>query len=107
MARRRLTVCTQPGCPTLVESGRCAEHAEQPWATSNRRNELPSDWKRRRRRILRRDSYTCVRCGAPAAEVDHIADPHDHNDSNLQSLCSSCHRAKTLAEAAAGRQRRR
>lgn len=106
MARRRgLTVCTQPGCPALVKSGRCLEHAPEPWTGSNRRAELPADWDVRRERVLRRDRYRCRRCGARATDVDHIDDPADHDPANLQSLCTDCHRVKTLAEAAAGRRR--
>lgn len=43
-----------------------------------------------------------------ANEVDHIVptqgedDPNHYDDDNLQSLCKSCHSAKTLRDMAAG-----
>jgi hypothetical protein len=44
--------------------------------------------------VFERDRGRCVRCGKPGAEVDHI---HGSSDdlSNLQLLCSTCHREKT------------
>jgi len=37
-------------------------------------------------------------CGKPANQVDHIRDPHDHSDANLQALCETHHRRKSSAE---------
>ena len=58
---------------------------------------------RLRRRILRRDGYRCRSCGRPGRlEVDHITPmarggaPLDEN--NLQTLCRSCHIAKSIRE---------
>jgi 5-methylcytosine-specific restriction endonuclease McrA len=61
-------------------------------------------WDAARRVVLRRDRYTCRRCGLrarqSALEVDHIREiarggaPLDY--SNLQTLCRPCHRAKTV-----------
>lgn len=57
-----------------------------------------------RAEVLKRDGYRCVRCGAtPGAgvwlEVDHIAERlvggSDIDLANLQTLCNSCHAAKT------------
>lgn len=59
-----------------------------PWASSNRRAELPPDWASTKRRIKKRDGHRCVKCGSTQQlEVDHINDPHDHHDANLQTLC--------------------
>jgi 5-methylcytosine-specific restriction enzyme A len=61
-------------------------------------------WRRLRRLILRRDEYKCVTCGARGRlEVDHIKPVRDAPElayaaDNLQSLCVSCHSAKTAAE---------
>ena len=45
----------------------------------------------------------CQGCGAVATEVDHITPLADGgaelDPANLQSLCQSCHAAKTAAEA--------
>lgn len=44
----------------------------------------------------------CEHCGAPATQVDHItpveSGGHPFDQDNLQSLCQSCHSAKTAAE---------
>ena len=60
-------------------------------------------WRRIRDRILLRDKYTCQQCGHIGAdlEVDHIinvAQGGADDDKNLQSLCISCHKAKTAIE---------
>lgn len=96
-------VCTEPGCPALRP---CETHQRKPWQGSNRRAELPPDWPRIRQRILRRDPICRACMAAPSAEVDHIDNPHDHSDANLQGLCAPCHKVKTQREAARGRRRR-
>lgn len=58
-------------------------------------------WRKKRVAILRRDHYACVRCRAQgkytrAATVHHVKHLRDCpelalTDSNLQSLCASCH----------------
>lgn len=60
------------------------------------------------RAVLERDGHICRQCGRPATEADHIINrataPHLALDpANGQALCTACHRAKTQAEAAAGR----
>lgn len=56
------------------------------WTGSNRKDRLPSNWIAVRTRILRRDRYTCTKCGKPANQVDHIAAGDNHADWNLTSL---------------------
>lgn len=64
-------------------------------------------WQQLRKRILARDRGLCQQClkagkYRPARDVDHIvhkANGGTDDDSNLQSLCSACHKAKTAAEA--------
>jgi 5-methylcytosine-specific restriction endonuclease McrA len=81
------------------------------WAGSNRRRELPADWPRIRRRILKRDGGRCrsrlddeSRCPAIANQVDHIIPSGSDADENLQSLCAHHHGIKSAQEgAAAGR----
>ena len=65
-------------------------------------------WRRIRDRILLRDRYTCQHCGRVGEdnEVDHIvnvAQGGTDDDSNLQTLCPDCHKVKTAAESASGR----
>jgi 5-methylcytosine-specific restriction endonuclease McrA len=44
--------------------------------------------------VVERDSGRCVLCGAPGTEVDHI-NGSSGDLSNLQLLCTDCHRRKT------------
>ena len=100
-------ICSQPGCPQPATAyGRCAQHKRPAWQgrTPMDRN-AHARWARA---VLERDGYTCRRCGAPATEADHIIPrsiaPHLAAEvSNGQALCTSCHRAKTQAEAARAR----
>jgi 5-methylcytosine-specific restriction protein A len=63
-------------------------------------------WRAVRASVLRRDAYICQACGQAAgksAHCDHIK-PHRGDwdlfldDSNLHTLCASCHAAKTASE---------
>ena len=61
------------------------------------------DWQIIRREIFKRDGWRCVSCGkAGRLECDHIREitkAKDWFDSdNLQSLCRSCHIAKSRKE---------
>ena len=60
-------------------------------------------WQLTRLRVFERDGWRCVSCcGAGRLECDHVrpladgGDPYDMD--NLQSLCRTCHRAKTAGE---------
>lgn len=85
-----------------------------PWASSSRRADLPANWEAIRRQVLARDGGRCVksmrdgtRCPTrEGLEVDHIGDPQDHDEANLQTLCRWHHRQKTQAESGAARRRR-
>jgi 5-methylcytosine-specific restriction protein A len=60
-------------------------------------------WRRLRDRVLLRDQYTCQCCGYVdhKLEVDHIVNKArggTDDESNLQALCSDCHKTKTQAE---------
>jgi 5-methylcytosine-specific restriction endonuclease McrA len=72
---------------------------------------LMVDWRYIRGRIMRRDKYRCVLCGARAAEVDHIIELADHGSwwdpLNLRALCLPCHRAKTACARKERAQRRK
>lgn len=64
-------------------------------------------WPAIRKRILTRDNWQCQRCGRVLgsryeAQVDHVVakrDGGDDSESNLQSLCLSCHGRKSRQEA--------
>lgn len=78
------------------------------WSTSRRKEQLPSDWETRRKRILRRDGYRCTaeradtgeRCNERANQVDHVDQSRnwDHSDGNLTSLCEHHHAVKSSSE---------
>lgn len=57
------------------------------------------EWRKARKFALRRDRFTCGRCGRPASEVDHVVELIDggapYQLDNLQSMCGPCHDAKT------------
>lgn len=59
-------------------------------------------WTELRNRALERDGFRCVKCSIPGRlEVDHIVPKSNGGSddlSNLQTLCRSCHIAKTKAE---------
>lgn len=68
-----------------------------------RRATLPSDWRKIRARILRRDPLCRLAldvCTGRSTEVDHIGDPGDHRPANLRGVCSECHKRRTAQQAA-------
>jgi len=69
----------------------------------------PKNWNRLRFYIFDRDNYICQICGKKCdgltpsrkPECDHIrpiSRGGTHHPNNLQCLCSSCHRKKSLEE---------
>lgn len=80
------------------------------WKGSNRRERLPSDWDRRRKKRLKYDGYRCTyrnvygeRCKARATDVDHHERGDDHSHENLRSLCEWHHDRKSAQEGAEAR----
>lgn len=67
-----------------------------------KRDRLPGYlWEQRRQEVLERDENRCVQCGADATDVDHVlpvALGGDDEVENLQSLCSDCHKRKTVQD---------
>lgn len=108
------TPCRAYGCPNVVKSrlqkGYCDEHADKRYGWLN--NKTPDKdyggrrWRKMREQVLERDGYLCVKCRddgrlTQATDVDHIKPVHlgrDDSLSNLQSLCKTCHKAKTETE---------
>lgn len=79
MPRRALTTCSQPGCPELVERGRCEEHkraAEQRRGSAARRGYGKKHRQRFRAGVLERD-ICCVLCrDAGTWTLATVADHH-------------------------------
>lgn len=111
MPRRALTTCSTPGCPELVESGRCdgcTAEAEQRRGSSTARGYGTRHRSRFRRGVLERD-INCVLCiaagrWAAATVADHWPlsrrelagrglDPDDPEHG--RGLCKSCHDKET------------
>lgn len=114
MPRRPSTPCKAPGCPRLSQpgSGYCGEHRGYQHGNtgdedrgSSTQQGYGARWRRLRRMQLAREPL-CRHCLGEglvvrANEVDHIV-PRSQGGSdafdNLQSLCKSCHSAKTANE---------
>lgn len=70
-------------------------------------------WRRKRARVLERDSFCCKPCEREgkltvATQVDHVipkAEGGSDDDDNLQAICDPCHEAKSQKEAGRGRHR--
>jgi 5-methylcytosine-specific restriction protein A len=96
---RALTVCNIPGCPVLVERGKCDEHRKAD------RKARPRDpyystprWRAIRKQYLDRHPV-CEEpaCSAKATEVHHIDGIVTHDSyRNLKALCKPCHSRITL-----------
>ena len=76
------------------------------WTNGN----TPHTTAAQRKRIMARDNRQCQihgpQCQDTATEVDHIdntRNEHYNTDSNLQAVCSTCHKAKTQSESYARR----
>lgn len=103
--------CTAPRCNKMAsKGGRCEDHQHKPWASNEGKTASERGynykWRKRRERILKRDSYLCQCClgngiYTKATDVDHItpkAKGGTDADDNLQSLCNPCHKEKTIRE---------
>lgn len=105
---KALKVCSRPGCPNLVASGRCEDCtrvAEAARGTAAERG-YDSRWRRRRAAFLRKPTNLfCRLCGAPSSVADHwplsrkelvaagVKDPDA--DELLRPLCTGCHNSET------------
>ena len=117
MVLKPLRPCRHPGCTALVSGGYCEAH--KPKDRDRRSTEasswhwmyLTSEWIDDLRPTQLLQEPFCRECAklgrrTRATEVDHVQ-PHRGDwtvftdRSNLQSLCHSCHSAKTMAESRA------
>jgi 5-methylcytosine-specific restriction protein A len=103
---RGVRVCRQPGCPNFQPCP-TPGHEPEPWTGSTRRQRLPPNWARTRRRILRRDPTCYIEgCTAPSTEVDHRINNDDDSDANLAGICTPHHRTKSAHEGVTARNRK-
>lgn len=106
-----------PGCGEVVEGRRvsyCVEHEpeREPWRGSASRASRGPEWFALRRKVLRRDGYTCAEegCSAPAVIVDHIVPAAEGGRTvleNLRALCRKHSDVKTEEERRRGVARRK
>ncbi len=106
--------CSYPGCPKLTDGRYCPEHKklmEKQYDAYQRSRESTafyrsSDWKKMRANYLIEHPF-CVECNrngklTKATVVDHIIPIRMGGplleESNLQSLCASCHTRKSIKE---------
>ena len=114
MPNSAMRPCSYPGCPALVQHGRCEQHAEAPRPVYNRDPErqrlYDRKWQMRRRLQLSKYPW-CADCLAQgrytaATDVHHInphrGDPTIFITSPLISLCHSCHSKVTNGEPGRG-----
>ncbi|ELU16563.1 hypothetical protein CAPTEDRAFT_121699 [Capitella teleta] len=116
MPARIKRACRKQGCPgtTTHRSGFCEVHqpTDGSWAQwqqrkgSSSERGYGSDWRKLRAFILERDNHLCqehLKQGVIQAgnHVDHIvpkAQQGTDTPSNLQTLCTTCHKHKTATE---------
>ena len=114
MPRKPKTPCRYPGCPALCDGAYCEKHQsviDHEYNTRHRDRDASrfysSDrWRKLRAAKLSRNPLCeeCARQGrhTPAKMVDHIVPIRFGGRSldmdNLQSLCWSCHSAKSIKE---------
>lgn len=115
MPMRPMRRCAHPGCRMLTDNGYCPQHMpKKKRGTSEGWHYLYTSprfhWTERRTQQLLREPLCriCARRGVRtvATDVDHVV-PHRGDvrlfmTGELQSLCHSCHSAKTMAENAEG-----
>lgn len=72
------------------------------WESSGRRQQLPENWFRLRKQVLRECGGRCEMriegCLGVATEVDHIRPGDDHSRTNLRGVCRRCHALKSSGE---------
>ena len=125
MAARPKAICRKAACGALIDApGYCLKHVQLKTGWNRSHGDQTSaqrgygyQWQQIRARVLKRDAGLCqIRgkgCTYVAREVDHITnkakardlgwtDARIDDESNLQSCCPTCHKAKTMAERGGG-----
>jgi 5-methylcytosine-specific restriction enzyme A len=118
MPKKAPTPCRHHCCPKLVDlPGYCDEHAHESigWQSDRDRGTRQqrgygAKWQKLRKRILSRDNGLCQQCRrrgriTAATHVDHIVNKArggTDDESNLESICRTCHALKTGRESHGG-----
>lgn len=105
MPRKPKRPCSFPGCPKLTDGRFCEEHEKQENHRYEKYDRDPAvrrrygrAWKRIRDRYAKKHPF-CEECYSkgllrPVEEVHHkkpLSEGGTHDESNLVSLCQSCH----------------
>lgn len=98
-----LFACRDCGTPSPTRRcAACAARRPRPARTATRHTGNAS-YRRLRAQVLDRDHHTCVYCGRPAGEVDHVipvARGGTNTTHNLVAACRACNRRKGAKAAA-------
>lgn len=105
MTRATYKPCPEPGCPNIVSKDEpCPDHSRPknaPWG-KNRSPAQRSEQARLRRVVLKRDNFTCQRCGhhdptGKTLDVHHERGADDPRPEHARTLCNKkangCHSA--------------
>jgi len=105
MPHKPLGLCSAPGCPVRVRSGRCTKHQRDQDAQPFAEIYHSARWRAIRKVVLNAQPYCS--CGRKAEQIDHIVALRDggapFDRMNLQALCLWCHQAKTARDSKARR----
>jgi len=115
-----MRLCPEPGCPTLVQSGRCGAHggprkAWTPKASTTPRLRGRANQQARERLFVAtlQAGKGCALCAQPFRSLDEMIRDHivplaeggqedPSNQTNVQPLCKTCSDRKTREEARRG-----
>lgn len=113
MPLRAKTICRRNGCSRAIsEPGYCELHKQftSGWAESSKASNTVRgygwSWRQLRNSIITKHAGLCQVCLKQdrvtlATEVDHIlskANGGTDEDNNLQAICKTCHRIKTITD---------
>jgi 5-methylcytosine-specific restriction protein A len=104
-------ICAEPSCNTIipVDLTYCEKHKKDkriPFKNAIRSNDglyNTSQWKKLRKKILKKQPH-CSKCGVNIKlEIHHIIPPRGneelfYNENNLIVICEQCHRVLTSKE---------
>lgn len=84
---RRVSVCSEPGCPVLMP---CPVHGRDPNAPWSGDRDYAAQ-ARFRKAVLTRDGHQCTRCPATTQLVAHHVRPGYEPSAGI-TLCRQCHK---------------